>query len=65
MIRNAWRGCGAVFLEEKAAHDLRNYVRRQLARTGCLPTDRTIVIEASRDQLGDWQVMLLNPSAAS
>ena len=26
-----------------------------------LPTDRTIVIEASRDQLGDWQVIFLSP----
>src|SRR5262249_15227893 len=29
--------------------------------TGCLPTDRTLLIEASRDQLGDWQVILLSP----
>ena len=26
-----------------------------------LPTDRTLAIEASRDQLGDWQVILLSP----
>src|SRR5207302_9116612 len=28
---------------------------------GCVPTDRTLIIEASRDQLGDWQVILLSP----
>ncbi|HMF13097.1 MAG TPA: hypothetical protein VKE94_12355, partial [Gemmataceae bacterium] len=26
-----------------------------------MPTDRSVVIEASRDQLGDWQVILLSP----
>jgi ATP-dependent Lhr-like helicase len=49
------------FLDAAAARNLRLYVRRQLERTGCLPTDRTLVIEASRDQLGDWQVALLSP----
>ena len=37
------------------------HVTRQLVATGSLPTDRTLVIEASRDQLGDWQVILLSP----
>jgi ATP-dependent Lhr-like helicase len=32
-----------------------------MAAAGCLPDDRTLYIEASRDQLGDWQVMLLSP----
>jgi len=49
------------FLDPAAARNLRSYVRRQLERTGCLPTDRTIVVEASRDQLGDWQVIVLCP----
>ena len=35
--------------------------QRQLLSAGCLPTDRTLLIEASRDQLGDWQVILLSP----
>jgi ATP-dependent Lhr-like helicase len=48
------------FLDAAAARSLRFHVRRQLERTGCLPTDRTLVIEASRDQLGDWQVVLLS-----
>jgi ATP-dependent Lhr-like helicase len=48
-------------LDTAAARDLRAYVRRQLAATGALPTDRTIVVEASRDQLGDWQVIILSP----
>jgi ATP-dependent Lhr-like helicase len=48
-------------LDTAAARDLRRYVQRQFLLTGCLPTDRTLVIEASRDQLGDWQVILLSP----
>jgi ATP-dependent Lhr-like helicase len=49
------------FLDAAAARDLRLHVRRQLERAGCLPTDHTLVVEASRDQLGDWQVVLLSP----
>jgi ATP-dependent Lhr-like helicase len=49
------------FLDPAAARNLLGYAGRQLLRTGCLPTDRTLVIEASRDLLGDWQVILLSP----
>jgi ATP-dependent Lhr-like helicase len=49
------------FLDAAAARNLRSYVHRQLDSSGCLPTDRTLVVEASRDQLGDWQVILLSP----
>lgn len=49
------------FLDAAAARNLRDFVRRQKQRLGHLPTDRTITIEAARDPLGDWQVVLLNP----
>jgi ATP-dependent Lhr-like helicase len=49
------------FLDGPAARDLVRHVRRQFLVAGCLPTDRTLVIEASRDQLGDWQVIVLSP----
>jgi ATP-dependent Lhr-like helicase len=49
------------FLDPWAARNLRDYVRRQLASAGRVPTDRALLVEASRDQLGDWQVMLLSP----
>jgi ATP-dependent Lhr-like helicase len=49
------------FLDRNAARNVRYHVERQLRSTGCLPTDRTLFIEASRDQLGDWQVILLSP----
>ena len=48
-------------LDVTAARNLRHHVTRQLVATGTLPTDRTLPIEASRDQLGDWQVVLLSP----
>jgi ATP-dependent Lhr-like helicase len=48
-------------LTPDAARELVPYVRRQLASMGGLPTDRSVVIEGSRDQLGDWQVILLTP----
>jgi ATP-dependent Lhr-like helicase len=48
-------------LDAAAARNLRDYVRRQRDRTGLVPTDRRVVVEASRDQLGDWQVLLLCP----
>lgn len=49
------------FLEHRAACDLLGYVRRQVLNAGDVPTDRTLVVEASRDQLGDWQVIVLSP----
>jgi ATP-dependent Lhr-like helicase len=49
------------FLDAAGARNLCQHVRRQLLVTGNLPTDRTLTIEASRDPLGDWQVILLSP----
>ena len=49
------------FLDEAAAINLRDFARRQMARVGCLPTDTTISVEAARDPLGDWQVIILSP----
>ncbi len=49
------------YLEKNAARNVRYQVERQLRAAECLPTERTLLIEASRDQLGDWQVILLSP----
>lgn len=49
------------FLDSNAARNLKQFVTRQLLSAGSLPTDQTLCIEASRDQLGDWQVLLLSP----
>jgi ATP-dependent Lhr-like helicase len=48
-------------LDRRAAQSLRHHVSRQVVSAGCCPTDRTLIVEASRDQLGDWQVILLSP----
>jgi ATP-dependent Lhr-like helicase len=49
------------FLDDAAAANLREFARRQIRRAGCLPTDRAVMVEASRDPLGDWQVIVLSP----
>jgi ATP-dependent Lhr-like helicase len=49
------------FLDPAAARNLRGYILRQSLASDCLPSDRTLLIEASRDQLGDWQVLVLSP----
>jgi ATP-dependent Lhr-like helicase len=53
------------FLDGAAARNLRDFVQRQWRRTNCMPTDQTLLIEASRDPLGDWQVILLSPFGRS
>ena len=48
-------------LEQRAARNLLTYVREQEASTGVVPSDRTIVIERFRDEIGDWRVCVLSP----
>jgi ATP-dependent Lhr-like helicase len=48
-------------LDELAARNLVAYLGEQREVTGALPTDRTIVVERFRDELGDWRVALLTP----
>jgi ATP-dependent helicase Lhr and Lhr-like helicase len=47
-------------LDPRAAENLLVYLREQAA-TGGVPHDRTLVIERSRDELGEWRVCLLSP----
>jgi ATP-dependent Lhr-like helicase len=47
-------------LDPAAAQNLLAYLRDQ-AVTGGVPDDRTIVIERSRDELGEWRVCVLSP----
>jgi ATP-dependent Lhr-like helicase len=47
-------------LDPRAAENLLAYLREQAA-TGGVPDDRTLVIERSRDELGEWRVCLLSP----
>jgi ATP-dependent Lhr-like helicase len=51
-------------LDERAARNLIAYLREQQAATRVLPSDRTIVLERFRDELGDWRLCLLSPYGA-
>jgi ATP-dependent Lhr-like helicase len=48
-------------LDELAARNLLAYLAEQKAATGAVPSDRTIVVERFRDELGDWRVCVLTP----
>ncbi|HLH14928.1 MAG TPA: DEAD/DEAH box helicase, partial [Solirubrobacteraceae bacterium] len=48
-------------LDERAARNLLAYLREQLAATRVLPSERTVVLERFRDEIGDWRLCLLSP----
>lgn len=48
-------------LDDWAMANLRNYLSAQAEATGQLPTERTLVVERFRDELGDWRVVLHSP----
>ncbi|MDQ3859737.1 MAG: DEAD/DEAH box helicase [Actinomycetota bacterium] len=51
-------------LDERAARQLLTFLREQEAATGALPSDRTVVVERFRDEIGDWRVCVLTPFGA-
>ncbi|MGH3142221.1 MAG: Lhr family ATP-dependent helicase, partial [Gaiellales bacterium] len=51
-------------LDELAARNLLTFLREQEAATGAVPSDRTIVVERFRDEIGDWRVCVLTPFGA-
>ena len=48
-------------LDERAARNLVSYLREQQEATRVVPSDRTIVVERFRDEIGDWRVCVLSP----
>ncbi len=50
--------------DERAARTLVEYLREQETATGVLPSDRTIVVERFRDEIGDWRLCVLSPFGA-
>ena len=48
-------------LDKTAAENLLRYLADQEQAAHAVPDDRTLVIERSRDELGDWRVCLLAP----
>lgn len=52
------RGLG---MDEWARQNLLRYLADQQEAAGALPTDRTLVVERTRDELGDWRIILHSP----
>jgi ATP-dependent helicase Lhr and Lhr-like helicase len=48
-------------LDERAAQNLLTFLREQEAATGAVPSDRTVVVERFRDEIGDWRLCVLTP----
>jgi ATP-dependent Lhr-like helicase len=48
-------------LDDLAAENLLLYLEDEREATGALPTDRRIVVERFRDELGDWRLVVLTP----
>ena len=48
-------------LDELAAENVLGYLAEERDVAGWLPTDRRIVVERFRDELGDWRVVVLTP----
>jgi ATP-dependent helicase Lhr and Lhr-like helicase len=50
--------------DERAARNLVAYLEDQALATGTVPSDRAIVVERFRDEIGDWRLCLLTPFGA-
>ena len=48
-------------LDELAAENLVAYLEDEREAAGALPTDRRVVVQRFRDELGDWRLVLLTP----
>jgi ATP-dependent Lhr-like helicase len=51
-------------LDERAANNLLTFLNEQAAATGAIPSDRTVVVERFRDEIGDWRLCILTPFGA-
>ncbi|MFL6089997.1 MAG: DEAD/DEAH box helicase [Aeromicrobium sp.] len=47
--------------DDRAGVNLAAFLRDQAEATGSVPTDRTLVVERYRDELGDWRILLHSP----
>ena len=50
--------------DRRAAANLVAYLEDQAAATGTVPSDRAIVVERFRDEIGDWRLCVLTPFGA-
>ena len=51
-------------LDERGANNLLTFLNEQAAATGSVPSDRTVVVERFRDEIGDWRLCILTPFGA-
>jgi ATP-dependent Lhr-like helicase len=51
-------------LSRFAAQNLSTYLEDQQRATGVVPSDRSVVVERFRDEIGDWRVCILTPFGA-
>src|SRR6187200_2889350 len=51
-------------LDRRAASNLVTFLREQEGATGAVPSDKTIVVERFRDEIGDWRLCILTPFGA-
>ncbi len=48
-------------LDPRAAANLLSFLREQREATRVVPSDRTLVVERFRDEIGDWRLCVLSP----
>lgn len=51
-------------LDDWATNSLINFFDDERRATGVLPTDRSIVVQRFRDEIGDWRIVVLTPFGA-
>jgi len=51
-------------LDDWAADNLANFLHEERETTGVLPSDRNVVIQRFRDEIGDWRMVVLTPYGA-
>src|SRR5438270_5656263 len=51
-------------LDERAARNLLTFLAEQQTATGAVPSDRAVVVERFRDEIGDWRLCILTPFGA-
>src|SRR5206468_9472006 len=51
-------------LDERASRNLLGFLREQESATGTVPSDRAVVVERFRDEIGDWRLCILTPFGA-
>jgi ATP-dependent Lhr-like helicase len=51
-------------LDAWAARNLADFIAEEKDIAGAVPTDRTIVVERFRDEIGDWRTVVLSPFGA-